>query len=408
MLKGWLIHPILGKSLPAENTAQSNISRGVTVGIISMTASFTEKFMTVTIGLFSMTANITTLACASWLNFYNLKAVSLRLVGRKLLKLISGPFMQVFALLFSQFSPVTDSFKFFNRNRWIAGLSGKLDNLFGDNVHTVFGKPGLLSALPFHNPPNRTGVLLCLLPLEACTGLLVTAANMIEPFTTKKLCTLAVGDYCNVIDAPINADDGAVRFWGVGNGFGKGDRQIDLPFFDEQAPITQLPIVKIILQFKRGLIGYPLDPTVNRRDTQPILPKAKIAAPLTTLQNNCRVFKLDRFGWGLFELAKGKVFGRNLPVGTDEDLRRKVELCFQVLISQLVKLGRIANLAVIKRNLTGIITNIIPFLDSALGKAAIKLDFEFNCSSNVHELIVPGFSWKSKLREEGKALPPPT
>lgn len=390
------MRPVLSKNLPTENTAQSNIQRGVAVRVILMTASFTEKLMTIAIRLFNVTAIRATLTGMLRVNFYDLKAIASRFVLGKLLKLESGPFVNVPTLFFSQIATVTNPRKTFNCNGWIARFSGKFDNPFGDNVHGIFGESRLLSALPFQNTPYRARVRLCLLPLEAGAGLLVTASDMLKPSTAKELYTFAIGHSGNVVNTPIHADNGVVGLVNVGDGLGKGYGQKDLAFLDKEATVTQRPIVKIVLQLWRGLIGNAFNPTFDSRDAQPVFSKAKVPASDSTLQTDGGVIESNRLSRLLFKFSQGEILGRYLAKATNQDLGRKVKSIPHIVISQPLQLGRISDATIIKSYLTGPVTSEIPFLNCAPGKVNIKLNFEFDCSGNVHEDIIAWFLVESK------------
>lgn len=377
VLKGRLMHPVLAQNLPGENTAQSNIERGVAVRIILMTASFTEKLMTIAIRLFSMTTNITPPACASWLNFDNLKAVVLSLIGRKLFEYKSGPFVNGFALFLSQLATIGNALKSFNCNGWIARFSGKFDNPFRDNVHGIFGESRLLSALPLEYPSYTSRGGLCLLPLETCASQLVTAANVLKPFPVKELCTFAIGHNCNVIDAPIHADNGVIGLINIRDGFGEGYRKIDLTLSNKQPPTAHCPvrINEIVLQLWRGLVGYALNPTARSGYTQPVFQETKVTASDSTLQTNGGVFELDRLGGFLFKFSQGKVFSRYLAKAANQYLRGKMKAILHIVIGELLQFGRISNTTVIKSHLASPVASKIPFLNRELCKVFIKLDF---------------------------------
>lgn len=385
VLKGWLTQPVLCKSLPVEDTSQTNIERGVPVSVILSETRFTKELMTIAISFFRMTTIIAALASASWLNFYLLKAATLCFVSGKLLKHISWPFVQVFALFFAQLATIADSVQTLYRYRWIASFFGELDNLLGDNVHCIFGKPGLFSALPLQNTPNRARVLLCLLPLETGASFLVTSPDMFQALTAKELCAFAIGNYSNVIYAPVHTDYGAVGLVNIGNGFGKRYGQIHLAQLDKQTPISHSPVVKVILKLWRRLISNTLDSTLDSGDAQAVFAKAKVPTSNAALQADGRVFEHHRLLGLLFELAQRKIFGRYLARGADKNLRGQDKPGFRFLVSQLVQPGRIAHVAIFKSNLAGIVAGIIPFLNRVPGKVFIKLYLEFNRSSNIHE-----------------------
>jgi len=365
-----------------------------------MTASFTEKLMTIAISFFSMTTTRATLRGIPGLNFNNFKAVSLSLVGRKLFELISGPFVNVFALFFSQIATVGNTLESFYRYGGIAGFSGKFDNPPGDNVHRISGKPRLLSALPFQNTPNRARVSVCLLPLETGAGCLITTPDMLQASTIKELYTFAIGHSGNIVYTPIHADNGVIGLVNQLDSLFKRNCQIDLAALDKQATVAHSPVgvSEIVLQLWRSLIGNAFNPTVNGGYAQTVLAEAKVTASDSTLQANSGVPKSNRLRRFLFGLSEGKVFGRYLPVGAYQDLRGQIKLCFQVLIGQLVEFSRIADIAIFKGDTAGIVANVVPFLNGALCKVFIKPDFEFNRSGNIHDNII------AQLLEESKSI----
>lgn len=408
VLKGRLMRPVPGKNLPAEDTAQANIQRGVAVGVVLTTARFTEKLMTMTISFFGMTTIVTALAGASWLHFDQAKAVPGGLVVDELPEQVGRPFVNVPALLLSQLAALTNPVEVLESNRRIAGLSGELDNPFGDHVHRVSAEPRLFSALPFQHPPDRPARRLCLLPLETGAGSLVAAADMLQTLAAKEPGPLPVGYDRNVVNAPVYAHDGIVRPVKVGNGLAEGHGQVDLAAPDVQSAITQPPVGQVIGQPGRGLVGDALDPAGAGRNAQPVLAEAEVPAPVATLQADRRVLEPDRLVGGLLELAQGQVLGRDLAVGADQNLGRQPEQPFEVLVRQLVQPGRVADVAILEGDPAGVVTGVVPLLECALSQAKVKIKFQFNRSYDVHEKKCNTLFVDAQISEGGlRAIPRP-
>lgn len=187
---------------------------------------------------------------------------------------------------FAKLAPVADATKFFNSNRWIAGLFSKINNASAHEMIFVSHKALLSARQPFQGAPRGAATRLCLFPLERGASFGVAAADMSGVSATEEKLALAVGDGCQYVDAAIDAYHGIVGFIERFNFSLEGDRQKHLALASKQTAITYFPFAKVFRELWGTVKANTFHTPVEGPNTHTIGLKTKVAAPLAALQSD--------------------------------------------------------------------------------------------------------------------------
>jgi hypothetical protein len=306
-------------------------------------------------------------ACAFGFDFNYLKAIVFSLIAKELLKLVERPAVQVCTLLLAKvLAVVANAIQLLYRYCGIPRFACELDYSLADHVVGVLREPCPSTGQPFEHTSYASGSALCLLPLEAGTGLGVPLSDMLQAASTVKLGLPAVCSNSDVVDPTINTDHGIVGLFDPWYATFERNRKEGFFLAGKESCISELPGREIFNQLgcamKRDRLGTP----VNGSYAQALLGEGEISATFPALQGNGALAKPNRFFQLLLGRSSCRILAGDMPNSTLSHLSGESEPLAHLRVGQLMQFNSVRETGVVESDFAGIVAGVSPGLDGAL------------------------------------------
>lgn len=371
--------------------------------MICVVTGFALEDVSVTIGCLGVSASRAAFGCIPGVDLYHEHAQFCGFIAQKEEELTVRPTVYLGALCFAKLA-VSNAVKFFDRDRWTTGSLCKSNDRSTDLVIDSLHESFLSTRQPFEHLCDGARRMLCLPLLERRTNMQVAIANVLGGTSATHPTTLAVGCAGENVDATIDADDCVVWSKLIENSLLEAQCQEDLPSpaVSGQAPITENPVVDLVLEARRSRERDVLNPPTNGPNRQATRVKRYVTPTLAALEDNGLRSKLARAFDLVFVGPDGSILTGYVSDTGDGNLGRKSgrSCC---AIGKSLQSNCIGQFTVIKSYLTDEVAGARPRSDSLFCYFVRQRNPEFD-GANDFRHIMNSSIFDGKRKETG--IPP--